>query len=244
MKLRSFLSLLWLSLFGCVLALAPVQAQDEMDGEEVADSSKSKSSKKKKAKKDKKSKKKDAKKSKSKKSKKKARDEEEEELDDEAAGDEEESDAADAAVPNATPGVAEALGKFKVFNGKPNLKAEYYIYLYSASWCGYCQQCMPIAVAEYNKMKSSRKVEMILICGDKTEAEAKEYVKSKKCKAPTIMFSELQATGFRGLPGCGMPGYPAISVVDKTGKQIKNVVGATAVKEVLSGWRALTIGGK
>jgi hypothetical protein len=124
-----------------------------MDGEEVAESSQSKSSKKKKAKKDKKSKKKDAKKSKSRKSKKKARDEEEEELDDEAAGDEEESDAADAAVPNATPGVAEALGKFKVFNGKPNLKAEYYIYLYSASWCGYCQQCMPIAVAEYNKMK-------------------------------------------------------------------------------------------
>ena len=246
MKLRSFLCLLWLSLFGCVLTLAPVQAQDEMDDEEVSESSKSKKSKKKKAKKDKKTKKQDAKKSKSKskKSKKKDKDEEEEVLDDESAGDEEETDTADAAEPTATPGVAEALGKFKVFNAKPNLKAEYYIYLYSASWCGYCQQCMPIAVAEYNKMKSSRKVEMILICGDKTEAEAKEYIKSKKCKAPTIMFAELQATAFQGLPGCGMPGYPAISVVDKTGRQIKNVVGATAVKEVLSGWRALTIGGK
>ena len=245
MKLRSFLCLLWLSLFGCVLTLAPVQAQDEAGDEEVTETSKSKKKKKKKAKKDKKAKKKDAKKSKSKSKKsRKDTDDEEEELEDDTADDEEESETAAEPDKNAKPGVAEALGKFKVFNAKPNLKADYYIYLYSASWCGYCQQCMPIAVAEYNKMKSSRKVEMILICGDQTEAAAKEYIKSKKCKAPTIMFSELQATGFQGLPGCGMPGYPAITVVDKDGKQLKNVIGATAVKEVLSGWRGLTIGGK
>ena len=227
MKVRSSFSLLWVFLFGCLLALAPVQAQDEVDVvDEVSESSKAGKKKKKKASRKK------IKKSKS----KAAKDADEDASDEEDAEDDESAPAA--------PAVAEALGKFKVFNSKPNLKADYYIYLYSASWCGYCQQCMPIAVAEYNKMKSSRKVEMILICGDQTEAAAKEYIKSKKCKAPTIMFSELQATGFQGLPGCGMPGYPAISVVDKTGKQIKNVVGATAVKEVLSGWRGLTIGGK
>ena len=131
-----------------------------------------------------------------------------------------------------------------MFNAKPNLKAEYYIYLYSASWCGYCQQCMPVAEAQYKKMKGTRKVELIVICGDKTEAEGKEYMKSKKLKAPAIMFAELQATQFQGLPGCGMPGYPAISVVDKEGNMIKNVVGATAVTEVLNSWRELTIGGR
>ena len=232
MKVRSSLSLLWVFLFGCLLALAPVQAQDELDADEVSESSKAGKKKKKKAKK---TSRKKTKKSKSKAAK---------DAEDDAEDEEEAEGEADAPAPAAAPGVAEALVKFKVFNAKPNLKADYYIYLYSASWCGYCQQCMPIAVDEYRKMKSSRKVEMILICGDKTEAEAKEYIKSKKCKAPTIMFAELQATAFQGLPGCGMPGYPAISVVDKNGKQIKNVVGASAVKEVLSGWRALTIGGK
>ena len=43
-------------------------------------------------------------------------------------------------------------------------------------------------------------------------------------------------------PGVGMPGFPSISVVDKDGSMIKNVVGAGQVKEVLTSWRELTIG--
>ncbi|MBR5195818.1 MAG: redoxin domain-containing protein [Akkermansia sp.] len=226
MSLRSFLCMLWLLLFGCLLTLSPVQAQDEFDDEEASETVKSKK-KKKKSKKDKKNKK----------SKKDAEgDAETEDVD----ADEEKAAPAKPSVPK----VVEALGKFKVFNAKPNLKAEYYIYLYSASWCGYCQQCMPVAEAQYKKMKGTRKVELIVICGDKTEAEGKNYLKSKKLKSPAIMFAELQATQFQGLPGCGMPGYPAISVVDKEGNMIKNVVGATAVTEVLNSWRELTIGGR
>ena len=223
MSLRSYLCMLWLSLFGCLLTLSPVQAQDEFDDEEISEPTKSKK-KKKKSKKDKKNKK----------SKKDAEGDAE-------VGDGDEIEEKAAPAKPAAPKVPEALGKFKVFNSKPNLKAEYYVYLYSASWCGYCQQCMPVAVEQYRKIKSSRKVELIVICGDKTEAEGKEYMKSKKLKAPAIMFAELQATQFQGLPGCGMPGYPAISVVDKEGNQIKNVVGASAVKEVLNSWRELTI---
>lgn len=226
MKLRSSFSLLWLLLFGCILTLAPVQAQGEMDDDEIVE----KSSSKKKKKKGKKS---------SRKSKKTVKDE-----DVEADSEDEEAAAPEKPAKPSTPKVVEALGKFKVFNAKPNLKAEYFIYLYSASWCGYCQQCMPVAVEQYKKMKSSRKVELILICGDKSEAEGKNYLKSKKLKSPAIMFSELQATQFRGLPGCGMPGYPAISVVDKEGNLIKNVVGASQVQAVLAEWRDLTIAKK
>ena len=226
MSLRSFLCMLWLLLFGCLLSLSPVQAQDEFDDEEASETVKSKK-KKKKSKKDKKNKK----------SKKDAEDDAETE---DVDADEEKAAPAKPSVPK----VVEALGKFKVFNAKPNLKAEYYIYLYSASWCGYCQQCMPVAEAQYKKMKGTRKVELIVICGDKTEAEGKNYLKSKKLKSPAIMFAELQATQFQGLPGCGMPGYPAISVVDKEGNMIKNVVGATAVTDVLNSWRELTIGGR
>lgn len=139
------------------------------------------------------------------------------------------------------PAVVQALKKFKMITGKPNANAEFYIYLYSASWCGYCRECMPVAVEQYKQMRRTRKVEIILICGDKSEAEAKDYVRSSKYKFPTMMFSELQATKFRGLPGCGMPGFPALSVVAKDGTMIANVVGAAQVKNILENWKTYTI---
>ena len=233
MKLRKYLLTLMMSMFA--LVVAPVCAQDEamdsaeteevageMDEEEADDEEEGKGKKKKKkskkSKKDKKSAKKGAKKG--------------------------AKDADDAAEESAAPAVATALGKFKQINGKPNLKADYYIYLCSASWCGYCQACMPVAMEQYKKMKASRKVELIIIGGDKSEKEAVDYLKKYKSKNACIMFSALQATQFQGLPGVGMPGFPSISVVDKDGKMIKNVIGASHVKEVLTNWRELTIGKK
>lgn len=140
--------------------------------------------------------------------------------------------------------VARALGNFDVYNGKVNLKADYYIFLYSASWCLYCRECMPVAVDEYKKIKRSRKVELVLICGDKTEGEAKNYVRAYKGKMPYLMFDALKATNFQGIPGCGMPGFPAVSVADKDGTLIKSVVGAGQVQEVLSNWKDYTVSGK
>lgn len=141
----------------------------------------------------------------------------------------------------AKPAVLAALENFKMHNAKVNKKAEYFIYLYSASWCGFCQECMPIAVEQYRKMRTGRKVELIVIGGDKTEKEALKYLKSYKLKTPGIMFDDLKATQFQGLPGCGFPGFPAISVVTKDGQMLKNVVGAAQVKEVLTHWKEYTV---
>lgn len=141
------------------------------------------------------------------------------------------------------PAVLAALENFKVHNARVNPKAEIYIYLYSASWCGFCRECMPVAVEQYKKMKSSRKAEIILIGGDKTEKEAVKYLKSYKLKAPGIMFDALKATNFQGLPSCGMPGFPAVTVVTRDGRMLANVVGASRVKEVLSDWKQY-VGGK
>ena len=138
---------------------------------------------------------------------------------------------------DAKPAVLAALENFKVHNAKVNPRAEIYIYLYSASWCGFCRECMPVAVEQYKKMKSSRKAEIILIGGDKTEKEAIQYLKSYKMKAPGIMFDALKATNFQGLPSCGMPGFPAVTVVTKDGKMLANVIGASQVKEVLANWK-------
>ena len=230
MTIRRFLYLFMLAAFVSCVGLTPALAQEE--AEELMEES---TPKKKKGKKGKIGKKGD------KKSKKKAG-KKSEELVEEEAGAEEES-AGENKKP-AKPAVVAALEKFKILNGKPNLKADYYIYLCSASWCGYCQACMPVAMEQYKKMKASRKVELIIIGGDKSEKEAVDYMKKYKAKNACIMFSALQATQFQGLPGVGMPGFPSVSVVDKDGRMIKNVIGATQVKEVLTNWRELTIGKK
>lgn len=232
MKLRKYFMTLVMGL--AALMFAPVYAQDELldepaAEEEVADEAdedEGKSKKKKKKKSKKKSKSKDAKKARKK--------------DKSAKTDAEEESAETAAAPGEA-AVPVALGKFKQLNGKPNLKADYYIYLYSASWCGYCKQSMPVAVDAYKKIKASRKVELILICGDKSEKESKDYLKSMKAKMPCIWFEQLKATGFQGLPGCGMPGFPAVAIADKNGKHVASGVGASQVQEIIKNWKAHTI---
>ncbi len=226
MKIRKYLSTLSFVFSG--LLLAPLSAQDtagEMDtfeeptettADESADDEEEDSEKKSKKKKKKKSKK-------SSKSKKDSK---------EAADEKDEKKASDESA------VVEAFGKFKNVGGKLNKKADFFIYLVTSSTCVHCQRCMPVAIEQYKKMKA-RKVELIIIDADTTEEAAKKYLKSYKLKNPCIMFSELQATNFQGLPGCGMPLPPSISVVSKDGNMIKNVVGATQVIETLNDWRNL-----
>lgn len=226
MKIRKYL--LMLSFVFSGLLLAPLSAQDaagEMDtfeepteatADESADDEEEDSEKKSKKKKKKKSKK-------GSKSKKDSKDDADEKA--------EKSTSAENAV-------AEAFSKFKNVGGKLNKKADFYIYLVTSSTCVHCQRCMPVAIEQYKKMKS-RKVELIIIDADTSEDAAKKYLKSYKMKNPCIMFSELQATKFQGLPGCGMPLPPSVSVVSKDGKMLKNVVGATQVIETLNDWRNL-----
>lgn len=213
MKLRSLFYTFWLMLAGICLTGMPVHADDDVL-EEPTESDE-----------DTPRKKKGKKKKGSKKSK---------------ASKKDEADKADDAA--AAPAVVAALEKFKVHNGKVNEKADFYIYLYSASWCRYCKECMPVAAKHYSKMRAGRKVELIVVGGDKTEKDAIKYLKSYKLKAPGIMFDALKATKFKGLPACGMPGFPAITVVTKDGKMVKNVVGGAAVQEVLNNWKTYTVG--
>lgn len=219
MLLNKYFIVLTAALTG--LWIAPVRAQEDLlvEGEELL-SEASPESEEAEATPDKKKKKK---KSTTKKNKKKTS----EEADTEATAEEEQLGK-----------VAQALEKFKLVSGKANKKADYYMYMYSASWCGYCKQCMPDAVSEYKKMRRGRKVEFILICGDNSVPEAKAYLKSSKAKMPAIMFSDLRATAFQGLPGCGVPTFPAAILVDKDGKQIASAAGASKVKELLKNWKS------
>ena len=95
---------------------------------------------------------------------------------------------------------------------KPNLKAKYYGFLRSASWCVPCQIFVPQLLEGYSKMKGA-KLEVILL-GQEDEAVVKKYMKEHKYNIPGVMPSELGSVpglSFEGL------GFPSMCIVDADG---------------------------
>lgn len=112
------------------------------------------------------------------------------------------------------------LANIKTENAKINTNADYFIYYFSASWCGPCQKLMPSTVSEYTAMKRSKRVELILVSGDKTQEAAMAYVKKHKAKFPVVMASSEAA---KSLPSCKSAGYiPSACIIDKNGKVIQS----------------------
>ncbi len=124
----------------------------------------------------------------------------------------------DADESNTTSSVAISLKKIKFVSGKPNLKADYYIYLYSASWCPPCRKLMPDIVKEYANIKKNGKVELILLGADKNEKEVKGYVDKYKVDFPATWQG---SKGVSSIPGNKPPrGIPGAIIVDKAGNTI------------------------
>lgn len=119
---------------------------------------------------------------------------------------------------NESSSVAKALKEIKFVSGKPNLKADYYIYLYSASWCPPCRKLMPDIVKEYADIQKSGKVELILVGADQNEKKVKEYVDKYKVDFPATWQS---SKGVASIPGNKPPrGIPGAVIVDKAGNII------------------------
>lgn len=111
-----------------------------------------------------------------------------------------------------------SVRKFSDFK-KPT---KYYVFYYSASWCGPCQNYTPTLVALYNKIKPGNdKFELVLISSDREEEAMEEYMKSKSMPWPALKFSKLEKFkkqnnhGVRGIPSvitCALDG----TVVSRT----------------------------
>lgn len=135
---------------------------------------------------------------------------------------------------SASPVVA-AVKKVKKVKGRINPKADYYIYLYSASWCGPCRQEMPEIVELYDEMKKTGKVDIILFCQDKTLPAAKAFVKEFNIKFLTVMGNDDKVTTVPGHAPIG--GIPHCIFVDREGRTIR----AGHPGNLMSLWKSLTI---
>ena len=133
-----------------------------------------------------------------------------------------------------TGAVPAALSQVSFVSGAPNANADYYIYLYSASWCTPCRKVMPSIVKEYAAIKNSGKVELILVGFDGNDQAVKSYVDKYNAAFPAVWHN---APGVPALPG-NKPtrGIPGAVIVDKNGNTIFSGSGAAVLE-----WKKYTI---
>lgn len=115
--------------------------------------------------------------------------------------------------------VPAALTPFSLLQGTLNKEADYYIYLYSAGWCGPCRRIMPQIVRYYrDTLSKDKRIEIVLIDVDRTEKEARDYIAHYNADFPAILGGTPEIDK---LPGA----YPVRSIphciaVDKNGNRI------------------------
>lgn len=92
-------------------------------------------------------------------------------------------------------------GNLVILDGKslkrytPETKpAKYYIFYYTASWCGPCQKYSPTLVEFYNKNKNAN-FEIVLITSDSDEGDMENYAKEKKMPWPQLKMSRVEKFG-------------------------------------------------
>ncbi len=136
----------------------------------------------------------------------------------------EEAKAADAATPSVFDKTLD--GNLVKLQGKSLKKTnlterpkKYYVFYYTASWCGPCQQFTPSLVEFYNKNKNEN-FELVLITSDSDEDSMEDYAKEKEMPWPQLRLKKTQ--DFKKDFKHGVTGIPSVIVCDLEGKNLGN----------------------
>lgn len=113
-------------------------------------------------------------------------------------------------------------GNLVILDGKKFAKHEltakptkYYVFYYTASWCGPCQAFTPSLVDFYEKNKNEN-FELVLITSDRDEDSMEGYAKEKKMPWPQLKQSKVAS--FEKKFVHGVTGIPSVIVCDLEGK--------------------------
>ncbi len=94
---------------------------------------------------------------------------------------------------------------------------KYYVFYYTASWCGPCQKFTPGLVDFYNKNKDGNdKFELVLISSDQDEDAMEAYAKEKKMPWPQLKLNKVEK--FEKNFDHGVSGIPTVVVCDLKGE--------------------------
>lgn len=101
----------------------------------------------------------------------------------------------------------------------PARPTKYYIFYYTASWCGPCQKYTPGLVEFYNKHKEGNdKFELVLISSDQEEDAMEGYAKEKSMPWPQLKLGKVKK--FEKDFDHGVTGIPTVVVCDLGGEII------------------------
>lgn len=130
--------------------------------------------------------------------------------------------------------VSNVLSNLSTFNADPELRAKYYVYLHSASWCGFCRQEMPKIVEAYKEMKDAG-VELLLIGADSTPEESQKFLETYGATFPG---THKDTQGVEDLPGYEKAhGYPSAIFVTEEGEVLESGHGS-----IIQDWRDIING--
>lgn len=111
-----------------------------------------------------------------------------------------------------------SLRSFKDFK-KP---AKFYVFYYTASWCGPCHQFTPSLVEFYNGNKNDN-FEIVLITSDRDKDAMEQYAEEMKMPWPQLKLDE--AGDFKKEFKHGVTGIPSVIVCDLEGNNLGNFRG-------------------
>lgn len=107
---------------------------------------------------------------------------------------------------------------------------KYYVFYYTASWCGPCQQYTPSLVEFYNENKSDN-FEIVLITSDQDEGAMEKYAADKKMPWPQLKLKDAQK--FKKEFDHGVTGIPSVIVCDLEGKNLGNLRDLAALEKLV-----------
>lgn len=109
---------------------------------------------------------------------------------------------------------------------------KYYIFYYTASWCGPCQAYTPSLVAFYDENKEGNtNFELVLISSDQDEDAMKEYAVAKKMPWPQLQMSDVPK--FKKKFNHGVTGIPSVVVCDLEGNIVAKTTDLNAIKKLV-----------
>ena len=107
---------------------------------------------------------------------------------------------------------------------------KYYVFYYTASWCGPCQQYTPTLVEFYEKHKNAN-FEIVLISSDQEEGAMEEYAVKKKMPWPQLKLKEVE--DFSKEFDHGVTGIPAVIVCELDGKKVGSYRDLAALEKLV-----------
>ena len=98
---------------------------------------------------------------------------------------------------------------------------EYYVFYYTASWCGPCRNFTPTLVEWYNENKNEN-FELILISSDRNPEAMESYAKKNQMLWPQLAFDKVREFKDAFRAKHGVRGIPTLIVCDPKGEVLGN----------------------